>query len=320
MRCRPRRRAFGGAFFSFESNQAHAKAYFAAVTELIERNKQKERINTRTAQKFLVLWQKNNAKNRDVLQTCSGVKKFFGTDNRPALVIAAGPTLDDAIDFIQRAKTHKTHTLICVDTALRTLLRHGIEPDFILVADAQYWNYCHLNGLESKSSVLVAEVSAYPPVMRFACRETAVFDSAHPQKSKTDTQDWAAEKGTLGAGGTVASSAWDFARMLGATRIVLAGMDLSFPHKLTHARGSLFEERAHANANRMAPVETHSVSALFGAPSSYVQDNAGHIVLSDIRMDLYAWWFESQAEKYPNVKTVALSMHSRKIPGIAVGE
>jgi hypothetical protein len=116
----------------------------------------------------------------------------------------------------------------------------------------------------------------------------------------------------------VATTAWDFARLLGARNIWIAGLDLAYPDLKTHFRGALFEGRSHAESNRRVPVETWSVRALrdgqpFMAPSS---SPAGGQVLTDRRLSLYAAWFENQFRRFPEIRNYRLFPGGLAIRGL----
>jgi hypothetical protein len=123
-------------------------------------------------------------------------------------------------------------------------------------------------------------------------------------------------KGVLGAGGSVATTAWDFARVLGTESLWLAGLDLSFPALKTHFKGAAFEERALALSDRLFPAETRSFQALrsglpFSAPAL-----SGGAVLTDKRLSLYAAWFENRISRYPRLKNRSFSVNGLAIRGI----
>jgi hypothetical protein len=300
-------------FADIPALQAHAADYFSALKEIIRRNIQKQRINRNTSDKFGALWRRNTARNMDVCSHLDGVHKFAGkAQGLSACVFAAGPSLEQLLPLLPEIK--KRCILICVDTALRSCLRAGVEPDFIVLADAQFWNARHLDGLRSPSSVLVTEVAVYPTVMRFVCKETVLFDSAYPAGKEFEKRF--GSKGALGTGGSVATTAWDFARFLGCREIFLAALDLGFPHKRSHARGSTFESQSHRESSRLAPAETFGARALIAAKSVPCTDSNGNPVLSDERLRLYAWWFESKVAEFPQVKTWSLTAESRAIPGV----
>ena len=126
--------------------------------------------------------------------------------------------------------------------------------------------------------------------------------------------------GNLGAGGSVASSAWNLAYLLGARQIFLAGLDLSFPSKQTHIKGSTAEQTFHTKANRLASAEKSSCASMYSANPEYGLSYNGKKVLTDSRMKMFAWWFESRIAACPHVKTFTLCPESLKIPGVEVAE
>lgn len=291
----------------------HAMQYFSGLTELIERNKQKIEINENTLEKFGTLWLKNSIKNSGIfenLQSINGCRNFYSGSK--AFILAAGPSLQDVLPYIQQIK--KKAILICVDTALRACLKSGIEPDFIILVDPQYWNARHIEGLCAPDSTLITEIAAYPSVFRFPCRQILLCSSLYPfgQYIESCTENY----GKLAAGGSVATTAWDFAQWIGCSDIYFAGLDLSFPDKKTHVRGSTFEEKAVRSAIRIDTAETKNAHSLFSAPSKFGLTYEDQTVMTDSRMKLYAWWFESKCASFPHISTYTVSKKSMKIPGI----
>ena len=128
------------------------------------------------------------------------------------------------------------------------------------------------------------------------------------------------EKGLLAAGGSVTTTAWDFARMCGASEIYLAGMDLGFPNKETHIRGSKFEEKIHCESFRIKTSETKNIETLFSATPFYAKDYNGNEILTDKKMQLFSWWFEKNCTNAVSqgVKTFSLTPESLAINGIEI--
>lgn len=299
--------------FIRNKSSLQSKKYFDDVEILVKRNKSKAQINNKTLEKFSGLWQKNSCKNLKYLAELDGVKRYENSaKGLSACVLAAGPSLDEVIPYLKEIK--KRAILICVDTALKSCLRGGVEPDFILLVDPQYWNTRHIASLSSPSSVLITELAAYPSVFRFNCREKILCSSLYPIGKYFE--NICGKKGQLGAGGSVATTAWDFARYCGCTEIFISGLDLGFPDKRTHSKGCFFEERTHKMSNRLNPAEGSNVSYLFGADVTNSKDYSGSSLLTDNRMSLYAWWFESKVASFPGQTTYSLSPKSLMIPGI----
>jgi hypothetical protein len=114
----------------------------------------------------------------------------------------------------------------------------------------------------------------------------------------------------------VATTAWDFARILGASSIWIAGLDLSFPEFKTHFKGALFEDQALAESGRLIPAETRSVRALRDGQPFMAQAADGNRVLTDRRLSLYAAWFENRFRLYPSLRNFSLSPGGLAIPGL----
>lgn len=296
-----------------KAHTSHNQPYFDGLHTLIQRNLDKDAINSRTLDKFGRLWLRNSCRNLDKLAVCDGVSRYQNLGwNLDACVVGAGPSLDLILPHLGKIK--ERCILIVVDTALRVCLRSGVEPDFVVLGDPQYWNALHLAGLSSPSTVLITEVAAYPSVFRFPCAETVLCSSLYPVGRFFSSNGL--DKGDLGAGGSVATSAWGFARLCGCHRIFLAAVDLSFPGKRTHAHGSTFEEKTHMTSTRLNPSQQSQVAALFSADTSLGTSYAGEAVITDQRMELYAWWFESKVAAHPEQKTFSLTADSLSIPGI----
>ncbi len=108
--------------------------------------------------------------------------------------------------------------------------------------------------------------------------------------------------------------------MLGAENIYFAGLDLSYPQGQTHIKGSSAEQTFHTGANRLVPVQKMNSSSRFGANPEYAFDYDGNQVLTDARMKMFAWWFESKIAACTTVKTYTLSRASMRIPGVEFAE
>lgn len=299
------------------SQSAHESEYFSSLHALINRNKKKIEINASTLEKFSALWLKNTCKNLHFLSELEGISIFKDAcpEDLPVIILAAGPSLEEILPNLAEFKERAV--LVAVDTALRACLRAGVEPDFIVLADPQYYAYRHIAGLSSPSSILITESAAYPAVFRFECRKILLCSSFFPLGQCIESK--IGSKGRLVAGGSVATTAWEFARFIGAREIFCAGLDLGFPHLQTHIKGSTFEENIHKNSGRILPAEEQGVSLLFAAGMENGIDYNGEKILTDSKMKMFAWWFESKSEEFKGtLQSYSLSPISLKIPNFKV--
>lgn len=300
-------------FFHVKAQTNHAEKYFEALETLINRNKSKEKINIATLEKFGKLWVKNTCKNLKKSFFSQGITQYKNNaKNIPFLILAAGPSLQDILPYLKEIKNKAI--IVCVDTALRFCIKYNVEPDFIVLTDPQYWAYKHIDGIKSPSSILITESAVYPSVFRFLCKKIICCKSNFPLEHYFDS--FRSEKGTLVAGGSVASTAWNFAQYAGASEIYVAGLDLAFVNKQTHIKGSTFEQATHTTSKRIATAETSNMPILFSGNACYEKNYKQENVLTDQRMKMFAWWFESRLEQFPDVKTYTFSQNGLYIPGI----
>jgi len=280
-------------------------------------------INTATHKRFGQRWVRNFSRNIEAIRDYPGISRLSNfasadAENKPLPVFlaAAGPSLDKIKPLLH--DIYERCVIVAVDTNLRFFVKNNIQPDFVLVVDPQFWNSRHLDRCIRKENnlqtALIAESAVYPPVLKLPFKNKFLCGSMLPLgkfiERKVD------EKTKLGAGGSVASTAWDFARFLGALEIWIAGLDLSFPDLKTHFRGARFEELSNSGSNRFNPVEKWVVRALrdgfpFKAPSVH-----GGQVTTDRRLSLYAVWFEAQFAQNKQIQNYSLFHEGLAIKGL----
>ncbi|HOX92815.1 MAG TPA: DUF115 domain-containing protein, partial [Spirochaetales bacterium] len=298
-------------------NPAIASAYPNAcklIRAAYDRSRQKDRINAATLKRFGRRWVRNLSANTHIFSSSDGIEAFAGAFSAmPAIVLAAGPSLDQVLPELTALRDRCL--LICVDTALRSVLRYGVQPDITVVVDPQYWNARHLDRCSADASFLVTEPAVWPSVLRTNCRRVFTCSSLYPLGRYLDSA-MGIHRGVLGAGGSVATSAWDLARLASCAPVYMAGLDLSFPDGKTHARASLFEQRSLNRGTRLHPGASDSFEAFRGGQPYEAVANDGSTVVTDKRLSLYAWWFSAKAARYPATPTYNLSERGLAIPGL----
>lgn len=304
--------------FCQKSQAAHAQEWFDKFFSRAQKSKDAVQVNMNTLERFGRLWLKNGARNLPLMKKLAGVSSFFGEArfgqdaSLPCVLLAAGPTLQTVLPHLKEIQERAI--TIAVDTALRACLRAGAQPDFIVLTDPQYWAYSHIAGLSAPESTLVAESAAYPSVFRFDCKEIVLMSSLFPLGKFIEER--IGKKGPLASGGSVSTSAWDFARAIGAKEIYAAGLDLGYPNKQTHIKGSSFEEAVHNNSCRVNSAEAQTARILFSAKNQEGLDFEGNKIITDERMKLFAWWFEKHVADDSKTKTFTFSKKGLAIKGV----
>ena len=279
-------------------------------------------VNMATLKRFGRRWVRNLSCNMSAIRDLPGISRLAGLAAQeeaapqgkplPVFLAAGGPSLDGIAALLPEIQ--KRCIVVAVDTSLRFMQRNGVHPDFALVVDPQFWNSRHLDRCTGSHTRLVIESAAYPPVLRLPYKGMYLCGSLFPLGKFIEER--VDPKGELGAGGSVATSAWDFARILGTQEIWIAGLDLAYPGLKTHFRGARFEEKALSQSQRTNPAETWLLHALreggpFSAPSM-----SGGQVLTDHRLSFYAAWFENSFRQFPGIRNYSLSPDGLAISGL----
>jgi hypothetical protein len=292
--------------------QSNPAAYRAAE-ETVHSWLLRKNINVNTLARFGRLWVRNLCRSMDAFLRCPGVADLAGFfQDVPGLILAGGPSLDSILPRLPELRERML--VVAVNTPLSACRAVGVEPDFTVVVDPQYWASRYLDWTDTEHGMLVAEPSACPRVFRRGGAPFFLCSSLFPLGEILEGAVGA--KGRLGAGGSVATSAWDLARLLGARPLYVAGLDLGFPGMRTHCRGVFAEEVWLSAAGRCAPVEGSSFRSLRDIGLFPARSTGGGVTLTDRRMLLYKWWFENQVKMQPDLKCFTLSAEGVAVEGI----
>ncbi len=283
------------AQFSLESFNQLNLDYTNALQIELNRYKEFWQVNLNTHAQFGRLWNSHIFKSISRLKEgLSPVKKasslFDTAKGVPALVVAAGPSLNE---FLPEIKAFCGRgILIAVDTAASFLQEHEIIPDFLVVSDAQYWNSLHLSHIDLSQISVVTELTVHPSLFSKKAKEFYLYASKIPIYRAIESL--LEPLGNIGTGGSVATTAWDLARLMGASRICTVGLDLAFTQKQTHCAPSRFEEKCHSQSSKTLPLDNYNCQILLN--NQLIPFSNGK---TDQRMQIYASWFDSQIARFP---------------------
>lgn len=170
--------------------------------------------------------------------THHGVKELAGAGKGiPAIVIAAGPSLDKQIEWIRQAKPKAL--IICVDTALKTLLKAGIKPHIAVAVDYSQLNYEKIRDVDAEGYYMAVLPAVVPEFFEMFKEKTLMYytnNQFYEWISKT-----LVEKGIVPAGGSVAHSAYQIAETMGCSPIIFTGLDLAYTGGITHSSGGMYD-------------------------------------------------------------------------------
>ena len=233
--------------------------YYCAVALKLKDIFQWARVNTVSQINASKKFSGNIFANMPFYITLPGINRLFGKFiGFPGIIVSAGPSLIKNIRYL-RAVQGKA-LIICVDTALRVLLKHGIEPDITVSIDYTEHNARYFQDISGIKTALAVDPEVYPEIIKNYSGQKFMINL--PGKSLCD---WLAEhvedKGGMDKGLSVAHTAFLLADRLGLYPIGLMGQDLSFPDNTTHVRGSAMVRKSNVNIKQK---DTANVLNIFG--------------------------------------------------------
>lgn len=287
--------------------------YFINLKECIDTYLERIKVNRNTLFKFGKLWVKNQCKNIPYMGYKNDLNKVFNKfTNIPGIIVSAGPSMELIIPHLKEIKDR--FVILAVDTALKSLLDEGLEPDFVMSIDSQYWNSRHLTGAECKKTILIADSSIQSGGLRPFKNRVFFTKSSFPLGRYFESVRSSLPK--IASGGSVSTNIWDFARQLGLKEIYFIGQDLGFPGNITHYKNSYFEKNMLITSTKTNPLETQSFNYIYSGYPNLVESNSGEMIVSDERMKIYIKWFKEKILTENHNKTYTLSPRGCKIDGI----
>lgn len=239
-------------------------------------------------------WQSNIFLNLPHILKSQGIKPLFGSmKGIPAVIVAAGPSLDKNCRWLKKAEN--SVVIICVDTALRSLKRYGVTPHFVVSLDAKPENYTHMEGVDTSGYTLIANPVTYPLILSEHSGDILVTSYSDPLVKWLERFT-----GSLGenvTGGSVATSAFDFAHRLGCSPIILTGQDLAYSGNRTHSSGGAIQEMMYSPPGLPVPQERMHSQNIVSSELREAEGNMGHTVSTSKEMHTWKNWFEIRIEK-----------------------
>jgi hypothetical protein len=213
--------------------------YYGVLFREIENYFMESKINLKTQSIHSKLYYKNIFSNLDSLRNSHGIHSLKGyLPEIPAIICSAGPSLDKNIQLLKSSRNG--FFLIAVATALKPLLQNGIQPDVVISIDPDELTIRSFDFFKDTGETWLVYNAAVPSTIPKSFPKKIAFDlDLHLAKwFKTRSE----EKGSLGKVTSVAHSAFNFAKYLACSPIILLGQDLSFHKQSLHCKYSFYYE------------------------------------------------------------------------------
>ncbi len=273
---------------------------YSSLEGLIAAYLSRRNINDATLKRFQKVWLRNILKNAPAYFTTPGIRHIrHSFAGKPAVVVGAGPSLAKNLAALRDAASGAV--VIAADTALPMLQYRGIAADFVVSVDPQNKNtlfllYANQSGTSATRLVMDAAAS-FLSLAKFESAGTYLSDSIFPVYGIL--QNFFGEKGRLAAGGSVSTAAFDLARQFGCDPIILAGQDLAYSGRQTHAHGNVLEEFLYYRIGRLSTYDNYNTRSLLFSDRFAVDGWSGGKVATDRKFTTFLEWFVREIRETP---------------------
>ncbi|MCI8306451.1 MAG: motility associated factor glycosyltransferase family protein [Lachnospiraceae bacterium] len=225
----------------------------------------------------------NTVSNIEYVTDSNFLSDFVGVfpEDTVGIVVAAGPSLDNNISVLHQMKGKAV--ILATDTALRSLHKEGIVPDFVISIDPRKPIYLFENaGFEEIP--FLCRIDSNPEALHLhkghkIWSSSSVFFDQLYERIKRPVDN-------LSTGGSVATAAFSALISVGIKNVVLIGQDLAYKGDITHVGGE--------------------VSGIMNEEKSicYVKGNNGEMVKTRGDWLMFLKWYERAIRDLPEGITV----------------
>jgi hypothetical protein len=265
--------------------------------KIIQDNNNRAVVNKNTDMFICKTVVNNILSNLHLLKKCNEVTELIGRfpGEVPAIVVAAGPSLDKNIEDLKLAKGKAV--IFAVDTAVKYLLAHDIEPDFIVTLDPNK-SLSHLEDSRCKDIPIFCRIDSRPENISNCKTYTILYNVEGYAKSIFDRLGICT--GEIRSGGSVATGAFSLCETIGFKNIILIGQDLAYSGECTHAGGITIDA-----SNAKSAMEI-------------VEDIYGNPIRTRYDWYVYIKWFEDAVEMFEGEMVIDATEGGAKINGTVI--
>lgn len=212
-------------------------------------------------------------------------------NDKAAILVSAGPDLDNQIEFLKKAK--KKAYILCVSAAYKTLKNNRILPDGIVAIDQRVEFAEQLDETALESSLFMLS-TVHPSFTMNLNQKFLLF-----QMGLEFVEDFAAQTANplIESHGSVATAGLSLLQYFGAKQVIFIGQDLAMYNNKTHA--------SHSSSNSIVP----SISRY------KTLSNSGEEVETQLQWLIFKRHIEKMIKNSPHIKYVNTSYLGAEIMG-----
>lgn len=232
---------------------------------------------------------------KDVMDNLMKVDK----DGVPAIVVAAGPSLDKNIKELKRAVGKSF--IIAVDTALKPLAKEGIIPDVTLSIDS-HKPLSLFDNEDTKDVPIILGLTSNSKI-KDVHRGIRIYEGSQESILDRFIIDFGKDNIVLATGGSVTCDAFSLAQGAGFKTIIFIGLDLAYSGNRAHSRASYGKEQV-VNTDNTDYFDVESID--------------GGLVKTEANLELYRRWFEHAADVWTDIKLIDATEGGAKKRGMEI--
>ena len=206
---------------------------------------------------FGKIWQNNIINNLRILSTLPKYNYPSIKNTKTAIIVAAGPSLDDNINDIK--DNISDYFIIATDTAYQALYKHNIEADIVISIDGQHISHNHFMGIpESTKTIFALDLCSDYSISEYLKNKKLpifYFKSGHPLSNYASSFSKIPIIELFSGAGTVTITALDLALKLGFSKIKIYGGDFSYIKGKAYVRGTYFDYLFGKENNKLSTLE-----------------------------------------------------------------
>lgn len=158
---------------------------------------------------------------------------------KTGVIVSAGPSLDKNIEILK--KYRDKFVLFTVGTAVKTLYKNGIKPDFLCIIET-YDSSKQITGLDLKDVYFITEPYSNPALRKFDFKQILSHISANSPVNRFWAEIINENIEEYWSKGTVSYTALNSARLLGCNKIILVGQDLAYVEGQCYSKESAYKD------------------------------------------------------------------------------
>lgn len=215
-----------------------AEKQYLELLKAVKETQIVERLNSNTVKTFALEWQENYIKN--MIFACEDIQ-FNEITNKytiPVVVASGGPSLTKQLSYLKEYRNKII--IIAAGSTINSLLKAGIEPDFVVTVDGGYANYRHFEHINSINSILIYSLSSHYEIQNKFAGKRIPFLLNDDQYINEILKDCEIELPYLNGGTSVANYAFEIAKKITIGPIALVGQDLAYTNNQSHAENNTY--------------------------------------------------------------------------------